>query len=1013
MNTHDCPQIHPSRIIRDLSVEEVPVWLGVLGIDPEAIAIAAAKTAQEVLKHGYGQAALAKGMPGASDPTISRDIESSVVTQATMAVVPTSGQVGIDPMAGEASTRGLPTTSRIDSRVEGSVKDLFKDLRREARERAVERLYRLNEFGIEWHGGVRGFIYLADERSGILKCLKGTAYSGNRAPEEFPLGENGIVPRVYRRGVGELDVEHEGSRLAVPIYAPNSERKLGVYLLEADRAGAFTRAQVRELQRQVVFFTPQIFVLEAIDKADDFSTWSYHPEVHGWKPETLLTRFCRRVAESLSIPGTPSPACTIWNVDWQKHRCWVLATHGYDSSFRDRDTLSLTSAVARVAGGRQRTIEWGSPDSLKFVCLKKAQEMGVHRVIISSLHEYGEQPFSGTLNITFFDERRQDRLPSRGLVNWLAERGERLIASFYAQRLRLATPYLLCELAKEVSAGHGFAALLRTSLRCLGAPVGSVFARVPNTRMLQCVETTGLEGKGSFEEVTYDLNDSKSLTCWAALNPDKVARHNWGPIEEGDIPRPSNQSRERMVPEGSYHRRSLIKGVALLRGDPEPHVVGAIRIMRPGRSLPWTIGDERLVSAFAESSKKLFTNWGFGDSVVAQSFNPPMIRIVEVARGCVVGCSENKYPIVQASVFVRDERRLPEYRLYAYYCPECHGVREEMVPEPSGDHVLAPTDTHSGRMIVLKTIRLGEKQGMRICVPLRVWSGAELVEAVLALDFEGTGLTWPRGRKDKLFRDAVKLPAIWASNPDWYPRPEILERKPQEIVREYLHFLCGKGSGKDSVIRWARLRLLDCGQYREIDSASFIPNPLSEWLQCPEPQLHRFGVRLATDASCCVFPLLVGPFVAGEMVCGLHWDLANALEKYLRPISSKAPQHAVGSSADDEFEVFQRLRDVIVRATGSWCRVIAGNLLLWDVGFGADCDEEDKVIWNEEIRLKPDLVHMERTHPSLWKEALEIADILVTCGPEFLSDRQCALIQNPAVRHLLEDQLKCSKLPAL
>jgi hypothetical protein len=867
------------------------------------------------------------------------------------------------------SGRVLPQSSQIDHQVEMAVEAYFKQLRGEARDWACERLYRLNALGVEWHHAARGWIYLADERRGVLRSLERAAFNTDRLRQELPISDNGILSRVYRRGAGELVTPSEGkfsgSVLAVPIFAPTRGKILGVYLLEADHPGAFTPAQVRELQRQVIFFTPHLIVLEGLDKADDFSTWPYHPELHrhGWSVEPLVTGFCRTVAESLRVPNTRPPACTLWIADWMKNRCWVLAAHGYDYFFLDRDTLGPNSAVARVARNHRRAIEGGTPDQLKFVCPEKARDMGVRQVVIASLHDYSEEPFSGTLNISFFDERRRPTLPSHGLVEWLAERAERLVASLHAQRVRLAMAYLHCELAKGVSSGHGFGALLRTVLRCLDAPVGSVFARKQNTRTLQCVETTGLENKGAFEEVTYDLDDLKSLTCWAARNPDKVARHNWGPVEEGvtrpkDQPIPSNQSRERMVPEVSRHRRSLIKGVALLRDDPHPHTLGAIRVMRPGRSRPFTIADERLLSAFAEASTKLFTNWTFAcnDKVVAQSFNTPLTRIEEVLQGCVSGCADNKYPIMQASVFVRDERRLPQYRLYAYYRPESQDIREDLVPEPVGDQVLAPTPLQGGKIIVVKSILLGDNQGMRICVPSQVWSGRELVEALLALDFERTGLTWPSNRKAKVFKDARKLSAIWASNPYWYPDPEILEGKPRDIVREYLDFLSAGDSAKGSMIPWARLRLLDRGQYREIDSAGTVPAQLPEAVPCPEPELQRFGVRLGADASYCVFPLLLGPFWGGEMICGLDRDLANALAEYLPPAAGQASRHPVDEAGDRESGAFQKLRDMTVRVTGPWCRVIAGNLLLWDVGFGDDCEEQDKIIWNEEIRLKPDLL---------------------------------------------------------
>ena len=908
-----------------------------------------------------------------------------------IAAVPPGLPPGTSPVAEQvveflASDKGRQLVSETEERftaayhrdtparaMRQAVKEYRKQLCQTVREHVLKRIYELNAQGVEWFGARAGWIFLADHEKRVLRSVPEAAFNTGLCELEIPIDARSIVAHVcqtkeayWTNDVSEVPfyqqtIAETRSELCVPLFRPDGT-VLGAYNVEAAHRGAFTAAQSRELQKKVAFFIPHLLVLEDLEKSEEFGSWPWHPELHGWDPERLLTEFCRVVAQRLAHPNAPPPAATVFYVDNAKSKAWAISVFGYDYTFLNIETLGLRSAVAQVALDPARTIQRGTPQELHFERLNKAVHMNVKHAVIAPMGTPGGDDFCGTFNLYFFEDRPAAALPTDETVRWLAEYAERIVAGINSRRQRVAVAYLYRELAKDASSSNAFASFLRVLLRCLGSQAGTIYAHERGTEEIRCVETTGLEGVADHTQVKYHRTRNKdSYTCWLANHPGRVLRTNWGPVEEkesadrpADLPsEPSNHSRERMDQDGTYHRRSL--GLGVKEGDYHaPELLGVIRILRSARAKPYVRADEQLFFVLAEESKRFFVIHSFIQAglTAPDFFGPVSIRIEEVLQESVKGCISHDYPMLQASVFLRYRGSSPEYRLYAYHSQAHQTAPVEFVLE---DEVVRRVWAYDGKIVVVPFKEPQGADGLRICVPLQVWSGPHLDQAIFALDYRGTGHTWSAERKKKVFGDARRLVATWAKN-NMRANREFLKRDDTEILGAFLRYVT---TAKDSKVRWARLRLLNDGEIRTFDAFGPAPPFVPELQICPDSDLKEYGVSMAADGTCCSIPLMLGPIPAGELVCGLDPELARTLAEYAGQLPyaslSGRDTDAQDIAQERRMEAFFALRDVAGFVTGPWCRLVAGDLPLWDVTFGGDRHDDEFVVWDEAIRVRPEM----------------------------------------------------------
>jgi hypothetical protein len=838
-----------------------------------------------------------------------------------------------------------------------------RELCGEVRAHIEARLFELNAQGVEWFGARAGWIFLADVAREVLTSVKSAAFNTGRCRLELPINGPGIVPHVYRsrEGFQSNDVtkvpfylnvikESRGA-LSAPVFRPDGQTVLAVYHLEAAEEGAFSPAHVRDLQKKVAHLVPHLLALEALSQAEATGGWPMHPDLHGWGPERLLTRLCRTAAQHYAIPGAPPPVCTVWNVDVAKERCWTLAVSGFDHMFLRLETLGPGSAVYRTATAPGQAVARGTPAELGFERLAKAQRMNVRQALIAPLPGVGAEPVCGTVNLYFFEDRQADDLPADAAVQGLAACVQRLLTDFYAQREQLAPAYLQRELVKNAAAAHELGCALRVIRQCLDAPVGSIYVREPDTAALWCAATTGLEGVTDHSQVYYHCQrHKKSYACWLADHPGQVVRINWAPTPEGGLPAglprlPSNRTRERMGPDGTYHRRQLAVGVRHRDGARPP---GMVRVLRSEQAKPFTRADERLLLRLGEDVEPLLVNWSFARAGQEGPYQlrPTSTRVAEVLQGSVRGCLRHGFPMVQATAFVHCDGAAPAYRMYAYHSREQQLAPEGLeLPDALAKHVWQ----QEGRIVVVPWAQPDGQPGTRICVPLQVWSGPHLVHAIIALDYRGTGLSWNGKRKLKVFGDARRLAAIWAANA-MRPDSKHVEGDGPEILDWFLRYLRGPACAP---LTWARLRLWHHGVPRDFRTFGPVPErPPSLHLhddahgQLYDEELGRFGVQLARDGTCCAVPLMLGPFYAGELLCGLDAELAKALAQWAWPDRGAA---LAGESMLRRAEALDGLRKVTTAVTGPWCRLVAGNLKWWRVTFPRETPDGDLIIWEHHL----------------------------------------------------------------
>lgn len=836
---------------------------------------------------------------------------------------------------------------------------LYDELKQEASSHALTRLYSLNSVGVRHYDARSGWIFIVDESGKYLESIEEAAYNTGLRQFRMRIDGPGIVPHVFRTGEAfwtphvsevpfyEPKVSSTRSELAVPIYDPE-HRLIGIYNLEANEEGAFTPAQVRELEKNVAFLVPHLLVLRELRRSSDFGTLPFHPEIHcrRFNPRLLLERFCRVVVDALTIPDAPAPSCTFWTCEPQQGRCWTLADFEYDQVFYALDTLTMNAAVARTATGPEGTIFRGTPEKLQsknleeelqFENLERAKRMGLEHAIIARLA--GDK----TLNIYFFDKRPAEAMPSDEVIRWVARQAEQLIGSFYRQRKQLALATMQCDLAQAQYGAGRFASFLQTYLRCTDSVAGSIFVRVPRSYYLLCAESTGLDGVGDPTTVKYHvLKDKHSFTCWMAEHPDPL-RVNWTRLEDSHRPpdcpaESSGKSRERIVGQTPYLRRLLGKSVMLPGGTS----LGCVRLVRSALSPPFTREDEELATHLCESQEAVhtFCNYGFTQSgnVTPAYHCSTRARIEQELLPQVVHEGVGQIPpVYQATVFERCERARPQYGIYAF----CS--KERLIPSRNlrlESHLIRSSENHPSSIILA-----GGDAFSRVCVPLRVWSGRQLVEAVLALDYADAADDWTNEQIREIFDWSVQLSAIWSWNTMRVPDSVFLRGGGDE---EMFKSLLKHAAGRDNVAGGVRLRLKS-GAEEEVYTQGPIPDELGRMKPCPDARLKRYGVELAPDGRFCRTPLMVGPARVGELECALTDEFAERLRRHVLRRS--------GEANTDSIIVLGDLCTLLAAVSGPWSRLVAGNLASWEATF-SKADEDQCRLWTPVVgrAARPEVV---------------------------------------------------------
>lgn len=837
------------------------------------------------------------------------------------------------------------------------VDDLRMKLSAHARQEAVRQLRYWNTRGVDWFSAKSGWVLRATSQ-GTLASVAGATFNSARRRLEYSMEGEGVIPQTYRTREGFVthDVSqtafrsgiHESTRseIAVPIIAPDRS-VLGVYNLESDQEGVFTSAQIRELKNNVSILVPHLLVLRDADDPSH-TQWAWHPDRAGWSQSRQVTQLCDRISKLLSRRGEPRPATAIWIAD-PAGKAWTLGTSGYDAGFMNRFFLTEESAVGRAIANPGEVLR-GTPRQLQFKCVQTAARMGVQYCLIVPLHRNSDEPIRGSLNIYFFDERGE--YPSDALVRALARQAEKLLQDYFAARRSLALAYLRCELARSTSLAASFEIYRKTVMEIMRVQAMSLFVREPNTDILQCVDSSGFEDLSDPTRARYYLNQPiESRTVWLARNPGEVLRFNWGPQDKGnyhhpDLPQtPSNLFRERITVDESYHRRFL--GCAIHNDAKD--MLGVVRMIRSQKAPPFTEQDEQLLRDLLEEAKTLIVNLSYSRSNrIGPSIDCNIrLRLGEFLQSCVAWFGERSLRVAHASVSVRGEGDAPHYRLFAYHSPSRQLPPHEELAELSLSLIGPGGWKYAGKITVSPCIDPKGNQVTRLCVPLMIWSGPHLVEALLAVDFLGEDLRFPDPIRAKVFDIATTLAALWANN-IWDTDRELLNNTAENIVTQFEDF-CASISEEN--VASAHV------SFYTAQSAT----PGASWVPCPDPDLGRFGVKLSTDGTRCTIPLLLGPYRIGELFC----DFDEKFAAQLKPAVStegRAKRHRGDSQAAEpvalDKQSLETLRNLAASATGAWCRIAVCSLPYWKVDLSKEYTEGDMTVWDEQIeftRYSPDL----------------------------------------------------------
>jgi GAF domain-containing protein len=781
--------------------------------------------------------------------------------------------------------------------------------------------------------------------------------------------------------------EETQSELAVPIIT-RDDRLLGVLNLESRMPGAFTSAHVEELQAAAGDLVPHLLVLAALRRRDE--AWCpWHPEVHGWDLAQILNAFCYVVAASRDGDAT---TCTIWYADWPKEEFLVYATTGYDNEYISARTLPAHSFTGRVAQGPPGAVVASTPHDPDFVRRDKAEVMGLTRLFAAPVYTpapptplplspggsgvggEGADRAVATLNLYLFDDQSQDAFPPAATLAHLAEIVGDLFAGYNTQRQELAAAYLHQKLyARPRSSEDAFETIKEVLTQLLQADACTIFARQRDGRRLYCVATTGLEGAGTDGAAVYDLDQDGGYTTYLARHPGQCIRKSdvQRPDEKGlpaDFPAvPLNKHREKIGRSDADHPRFL--GLAVdVRGD----VLGVFRVMRSSQSRPFTRCEERLLLRLADVCKKVFLDWrsarpaeepptavpgpghAAAPAAVARSgtlpvkstqpnvvaavarfvrpvpnLSSPRTLIDELLQDMVVIFRDQH--VYQASVLVRHKHApTSPFRIYAYHSQH-HRT-------PPTDAPYAPQSVHAGSLpweAVLARRRAvtftrphapGIASGIRM--PLVAWTGHNLFEGVLSLDFANP-VAWTGDEVEILFHATRKLAAILGvtDHPgvaDHVISPECFtSMSPRTVLDQFVSFPTEK-LGAD----WAELLLKHADRLQPVGQSGPRPADLPHvWrpLTAQEDEdAAGFGVKAAGDRRTCAIPLRLGSFDAGELRCRLG-----------RPD-------------------FERLRwQVVGVLAGLWCSLTFGMQRFWDVTFERHEVRPGTHVWGERLRWRP------------------------------------------------------------
>lgn len=791
--------------------------------------------------------------------------------------------------------------------------------------------------------------------------------------------EDELAGRPYTRL--ELDTHSE---LAVPLF-DSDENVIGVLNLEANRTGAFTNVQACEVKARAaliglhlnVVMDLRTFASQAQPEKggrDDrlcqsrkhsanrpAEGWVFHPAVDHWKPGVILGRYCHSVSRQLGSDFGTRPSCSIWYQDPYTRSCWVLGTCGYDYDFVDKYMLTPTSAIAQTAADPKRLIRRGTPEALQFEAALKAALLGVDEVILASIHVNEDklrsrQPLRGVLAVYSFNNEK-GHLPGDDTVRQLVRQAELLLAAVYRQRRDFGMAHLRAETAKSVSAYPSFRLFHRALAPILPHDAASIYATEKTSDKrgeeltledlaLRRVHRYGLEtGSGSTDHLERSERANlisltkKSISGYCAQHADEPIRINLGvsdPIYDRipELPKPDPESFESL--DASFEandRRRLAIGV---KGAPEEfgaYAQGVIRFYRSGHLPPFTHLDEDLLRDIALSSvcRPLFANWrreskrimgpyGFGSISNRQKY------VLRKASDKFDG----RFDLEQAVVFVDGGQDSdPRYRWFAYYTPTPRRTSpDEIFREPLQGWI-------RDKITVVPYSSKATKNGERVCIPINVWSGHYLVNAVCCFDFKHR-LDWDSEMRAQIAAVGVRAAAYFTDN-SWH-NPPICPNEDKRLLDSFREFVTRR---KGELIH-AEYVPLTC------DSDARAGHESYPW----ESSLKHYGVRIHDGGARIAFPLYAGTFRVLNLLCQLDDSLASRLKQAI-DLRQHAGESPIKNENDRVFEaeVYRRLQKIVGRVTGAWCKIVALNVSMWPVRFPNEPERltDEVTIWHEKI----------------------------------------------------------------
>lgn len=488
---------------------------------------------------------------------------------------------------------------------------------------------------------------LAEERSIIssssilflvtdVRTIKAAVlYNASRSKDwEVSIEQPGIVPWVASEGKSYLaeDTGQDGRyvakqpntlcELAVPVKFENEV--IGVLNLEAGKRGAFTHETRAYVEAKVADLVPHLLVLRAIEsKAKWRCPW--HPFVHGWDLRKIFQRLCDAVADDL---GREATKCTIWYVDQPKQELFAYATYGYDWRFRDQSSKSLSRGhlAEIVKECPPEAVVYSPTDSEWFMDSAKARDLKIDTGLLATISSDDKNPAEaiGLVNVYLNRVVCPEMYGDREMVvrNALPEFGrilKQVIAAYNRQRVRVARSVLANE-TRDRNQCTGKALLERWVFKVceiFQAPAASLFGATTDNQLV-CLASTGFrraaagvpygidERDNQIDDKTISLDETPGHTVVTYRQGGRAVRRNrmGFPFEKG-IPAECPKCGGRTAPEfingerfeaGEHCKRRFL-GCAVMDGETP---IGALRIVRPQVSFPFTICDERLIESICQ-----------------------------------------------------------------------------------------------------------------------------------------------------------------------------------------------------------------------------------------------------------------------------------------------------------------------------------------------------------------------------------------------------------------------------